>query len=110
MKKTVFTLSFSLVTLIASYSNLVFAQVTNSQNPTAQYQKNEVGSNENSSFGNGFNPLDFIHNANLRRSRDAGQFQEDTNSGLNQAANEFKRLQQQMMQSQPSESKGVPQN
>lgn len=104
MKKEILTLTFTLGTTFGIFtSNLtpVFAQLNNSQNPETQFQKNEVGNNE-STFGNGFSPLDLIHNSNMRRSRDSGQFAEDTNTGLNQAADKFKRLQQERMQNQPT--------
>lgn len=87
---------------MGSYCNSVSAQITNSQNSEVKYQSNEQSSTDNSSLGS-FNPLDLIHNANLRRSRDAGQFEEDTNTNLNQAADDFKRLQQQRMQNQSSD-------
>ena len=41
-----------------------------------------------------------IHNANLSRSRNAGEFADDTRRNLQKAADEFKLLQQQRLQQQ----------
>ncbi len=71
------------------------------------FQNNEQDGNYGE-LGNIFNPLDLIHRANLGRSRNAGDFAEDTQTGLNRAAEDFKKLQQQQLQefSQPT---AVPQ-
>ncbi|WP_013323735.1 hypothetical protein [Gloeothece verrucosa] len=110
MKKTIFTLCLAFGTtlgIVASYSSSASAQlIPNSKNPEVKYQSNEENSSVDNSLG-GLNPLDLIHNANLRRSRDASQFQEDSDSNLNQAAQDFKRKQQQMMQN-PSSGSQVP--
>jgi hypothetical protein len=48
-------------------------------------------------LGSGFDPMSLIHNANLSRSRNGSDFAEDTQRNLNQAADQFKQLQQQRM-------------
>ena len=48
----------------------------------------------------GLDPISIIHNANLSRSRNAGEFADDTRRSLQQAADEFKLLQQQRFQQQ----------
>lgn len=46
----------------------------------------------------GFDPMTLIHNANLSRSRSGGEFAEDTQRSLGDAAEQFKLLQQQQLQ------------
>ncbi|WP_267383701.1 hypothetical protein [Cyanobacterium sp. uoEpiScrs1] len=49
-------------------------------------------------LGNIFNPMNLMHRSNLERSRNAGDFAEDTNNNLNKAAQEFKLIQQRKLQ------------
>lgn len=58
-------------------------------------------------LGNGFDPMSLIHNANLSRSRTGADFAEDTQRTLNDAANEFKRQQQQRLQETQSSPTGA---
>ncbi|MGK7933857.1 MAG: hypothetical protein AB4041_20845 [Microcystaceae cyanobacterium] len=79
-------------------------------NTDGNFQKNEVDSMGESTFGSGFDPMQMIHNANFRRSRNGAEFAEDTQNSLNDAASEFKKLQQQRMleQTQEAESQVNP--
>ncbi|HAC64153.1 MAG TPA: hypothetical protein DCF68_11590 [Cyanothece sp. UBA12306] len=65
------------------------------------YQKNERDA-DGGDFGNIFNPIDMMHRSNLQRSRNGADFAEDTSNNLNKAAEEFKLLQQQRLQAQPT--------
>jgi hypothetical protein len=113
IESTVSRLIFQKVTLTFSLSlglalGIVFtgekstvAQITQENEPV-KYQ-----SNERSTFGdsgNGFNPIDMIHRTNLSRSRGQGEFEEDTQKNLNDAANQFKRMQQERLRNQQSQS------
>ena len=66
------------------------------------FQKNERSSQGSDVLGDGFNPLNLIHNANLRRSRNGDDFAEDTQTNLDKAAADFKRQQQLRLQQQPA--------
>jgi len=48
-------------------------------------------------FGGGFDPMSLIHNANLSRSRNGADFADDTQRTLNEAASQFKKMQQQRL-------------
>lgn len=89
------TLSLGILTPL-TFSNSSFAQSTNSVTNPDTYQTNER-STTGSQFGESFNPLDLIHNMNFRRSRDGSEFQEDTQNNLNNAADEFKRMQREKL-------------
>lgn len=93
-----FTLSLgTLMTL--TFSNLSLAQTPRSITEPDTHQINERSTTTGSStFGNSFNPINLIHNMNLRRSRDGSEFQDDTQNNLNNAAEEFKRMQQEQLQ------------
>jgi hypothetical protein len=64
------------------------------------FQKNERSTQGSDVLGDGFNPLNLIHNANFRRSRNGEDFAEDTQTNLNKAAADFKRQQQLRLQQQ----------
>ncbi len=49
-------------------------------------------------LGGGFDPMSLIHNANLSRSRNVADFVDDSQRTLNEAADQFKLLQQQRLQ------------
>jgi hypothetical protein len=49
-------------------------------------------------LGGGFDPMSLIHNANLSRSRNGVDFAEDSQRTLNEAADQFKKMQQQRLQ------------
>ncbi|MGF1539942.1 MAG: hypothetical protein ACFCU5_05720 [Pleurocapsa sp.] len=88
--KLIFGLGVSL-TLIASQFSPAAAQ--NSTNEG--YQSNE----RDSLYGDGtfgdLNPMDFIHNAKFRQSRNAQEFDQDSQVQINNSALEFKQQQQQ---------------
>ncbi len=73
-------------------------------NTEGEFQKNEIDSTGESTFGSGFDPMQLIHNANFRRSRNGAEFAEDTQNNLNNAADEFKKLQQQRLLEQTQET------
>lgn len=92
--------------LISFFSTPIFAQAINEKEPNP-FQSNE----QNPLYGDGINPMDLIHNANLLNNRSAYDFQEDTNNNINKAADDFKkqqleRMQQLQQQSNPN-SNGV---
>ena len=96
--------SLSLGAMIAvSYVKPAIAQQTNPQDP-APYQENEYDSMGSSSFGNSFNPLDLIHRANLSTDRSTEEFSEESQQNLNNAADQFKRQQQERLNQQSSPS------
>jgi hypothetical protein len=64
-------------------------------NTQGELQKNEIDSTGESTFGSGLDPMQLMHNANFQRSRNGAEFAEDTRNNINNAANEFKKLQQQ---------------
>ncbi|ACK66594.1 hypothetical protein PCC8801_2589 [Rippkaea orientalis PCC 8801] len=90
---------------ITGFSSVTVAQSLNriDQDP---YQKNEQ--NPEGEFGNIFSPIDMMHNSNLQRSRNSSDFAEDTTNNLNKAAEEFKRIQQQRLEQDSSNSSSEP--
>ncbi|MGF1479183.1 MAG: hypothetical protein ACFB4I_06795 [Cyanophyceae cyanobacterium] len=64
---------------------------------STEVQRNEYDPNSNSSLGT-LNPTDLIHRANLSRSRNLQEFSEDSQINLGNAAEEYKRLQQERLQ------------
>jgi hypothetical protein len=87
------------ITLIASQFSPAIAQSTNEG-----YQSNERDALYDGTLGD-INPMDLIHNAKFRQSRDAGQFSQDSEVQINDSASEFKKQQQQRIlesQSQPT--------
>ncbi|XLQ12179.1 MAG: hypothetical protein KPI85_03570 [cyanobacterium endosymbiont of Epithemia adnata isolate EadnSB Bon19] len=84
----------------------VIPQIILAQSVDVINEKNGYQSNEQEStgeLGNIFNPMDLMHRSNLQRSRNAGDFAEDTNNNLNKAAQEFKLIQQKRLQQESSE-------
>ena len=79
--------------LMGLFPSLVNAQAINEKEPNP-FQDNE----KSPVYGEGINPMDLIHNANLLNSRSASDFAEDTDKNLNQAADDFKREQQRRIQ------------
>ncbi len=98
-------ISFLLIALgfVAVTNNPVQAQAQNDLNQPPAFQSNEVDPFVGSS---GFDPMDFIHNANFGNIRSGSEFKDDTNKQLDNATTDFKKQQQQrlmqMQQSQPS--------
>ena len=89
-------------------------------NTSAQYKAPEdegFQSNEQDAmFGRGstgFNPLDFIHRANLSNGRSVEEFSSESETNIKDSASEFKRLQQERLlqqQSSPSSVEVIPEN
>lgn len=97
MNKITLTLSLSLLVGLGLPTEFSIAQV----NPVNTYQENERDAFTGSTFGNSFNPMDLIHNSNFRRSRNTSEFQEDTQTDLQNAADKFKRQQLESIPDQP---------
>jgi hypothetical protein len=114
MKTSLLLTSFT--ALLLGFTPVTLSQTENydegllKPNTDGNFQKNEVDSMGESTFGSGFDPMQMIHNANFRRSRNGAEFAEDTQNNLNNAAEEFKRLQQQRIleQTQDAESQVNP--
>lgn len=93
--------------IISSLGQSTLAQSVNSSQGT-NYQNNEQNGLGGGTFGNSFNPLDLIHRSNLSRSRNMGEFDQDTQNNLTSEADKFKKLQQErllrqeQLQTQPS--------
>lgn len=88
---------FSSLGISAAFSGATLAQSVTAPNaPEVQTQSSEVDSGN--TFGGSLNPIDMIHNANLSRSRNAGEFADDTQRKLKRAADEFKQMQLQRLQ------------
>ncbi len=94
----VFSLSLGICGLLMGMEKVTIAQSQNLQEPST-YQSNEQDPSKGSFSG--FDPASLIHNANLSRSRSGSAFAQDTQNNLNKAAEDFKRQQQQQLQSQP---------
>ena len=62
------------------------------------YQSNEK--NPNGELGDFMNPLGLMHRANLERSRNGGEFAEDTRNNLSEAAKSFREAQRQLLEAQ----------
>lgn len=86
---------------VGGIPQMVLAQSIDVINKDNGYQSNEQ--DPAGEFGNIFNPMDLMHRSNLQRNRNAGDFAEDTNNNLNEAAQEFKLLQQRRLQQNSSE-------
>lgn len=92
------SLGFGMITCLGQLS------LAQTYNPDENTQPNEESINGTSTFGNSFKPLDIIHRANLGRGRDMSEFNQDSQDNLNDAATEFKRLQQERLQNSPAEN------
>jgi hypothetical protein len=79
-----------------SLINPSFAQSQSDENDA--YQSNEKDS-MSGSLG-GLNPMDLIHNMNLSTGRNAEEFNQDSQTQIENSADEFKRLQIERMQQQ----------
>lgn len=86
---------------VSGIPKIILAQSVDVINEDNGYQNNEQ--EPTGELGNIFNPMDIMHRANLQRSRNAGDFAEDTNNNLNKAAQEFKLIQQRRLQQESSE-------
>jgi hypothetical protein len=110
MKKTILANSFTKITLslslgtilgvFASWGNVVNAQVSNNQNSEG-YQRNEY----DPLYGNGtFNPSDLIHRAIQNPGRTSSEFGSDSDKNITDAAAEFKRQREQLLNQQLNQS------
>lgn len=95
--KIAFATTCSLVGAISCLGDTALAQTAtpNLTEGSISQPKSEVDDNQ---IPQTLNPVDFIHNQNLRRSRNASEFSTDTEKKLDSAAAEFKRLQLQRLQ------------
>lgn len=94
MNKNNKTLAISVLTigLMSLFTPVTQAQSSiNRQNEP--FQNNE----RNPLYGDGFNPMELIHNANFFNSRSGSQFAEDTENNINSAAESFRQQQQKRM-------------
>ncbi len=78
-----------------------------------QVDRNPYQSNErdpNGELGDFMNPLGLMHRANLQRSRNGGEFAEDTHDNLSEAARNFREAQMRAIEAQqsPQNSAEVP--
>jgi hypothetical protein len=108
-KKIALFVTVSLGTFLGAIAlaNPSFAQ---SVNPIDNRDRDGYQTNEQDNLGgslggdSSFNAFDLIHRANMNRGRNLGEFDEDTNNGIQNAAEEFKRQRNQQMQTQPSQT------
>jgi hypothetical protein len=109
LKKLAVTLSLCLgATVVFGQSTLAQSVNPQSVNPMDNRDRDGYQSNEQNalggSFGNSFDAFDLIHRANMNRGRSAGEFQQDTDSGIRNAADEFKRQQNERLQERQPEA------
>jgi hypothetical protein len=71
-----------------------------------EYQTNEQDS-MNGGFGNSFNAMDIIHRARMNRGRSMGDFEQESNTGIRNAADDFKRQQNERLQNQQQQPQTV---
>lgn len=76
------------------------AQVNPNSTNTDSFQSNEYDPATGSS---GLNPLDLIHRATMGNIRSPEEFREDSNENINNAANDFKQQQQELLNNQNPE-------
>lgn len=79
------------------------ANAQNQQNNNDGFQSNE----KDATFGDapaGLNPLDLIHKTQQTNSRNADEFNADSQAGLENSVSDYKRLQQQRILEQQQQS------
>jgi hypothetical protein len=110
LSKLAIACGFCLSATVFAFQSAI-AQSVNPINNRADetYQNNE----QNVTGGNiggsgGFNAFDLIHRANMSRGRTMGEFQQETESGITNAAEEFKRQQNERLQNQQPEATTSP--
>ena len=86
------------LTLVAGFSTSARSQVRDDQG----YQSNEKGSGVYGDAPSGLNPLEIMHRAQQTRGRSAAEFNEESQTQINNSASDFKRLQQQRILEQRS--------
>lgn len=94
--------SLSLASCLAVNDIAVAQNYPNSQ--TDNYQPNEYDTLNGTS---GLNPMELIHRARLGTSRTSQEFQEDSSENLNNAADDFKRQQQELLEHQATPENNV---
>ncbi|MGP0128458.1 MAG: hypothetical protein ACTMUB_04070 [cyanobacterium endosymbiont of Rhopalodia musculus] len=99
--RQLFCILISSLGTVGGIPQIILAQSVDVINEENNYQNNEQ--DPAGELGNIFNPMDLMHRSNLQRSRNAGDFAEDTNNNLNKAAQEFKLIQQRRLQQESSE-------
>ncbi|AFY77686.1 MAG: hypothetical protein IGR93_02900 [Hydrococcus sp. C42_A2020_068] len=105
LKTLAIALSLCLGATVA-FGQSTLAQSVNSMDNRDRdgYQSNEqnvLGGN----IGSGsFDAFDLIHRANTNRGRSMGEFQQETDSGIRNAADEFKRQQNERLQNRQPEA------
>ena len=82
--------------LIGFFPLSSLAQQTIGQKEPDPFQSNE----KSPIYGDGINPMDLIHNANLMNRRTGADFAEDINDNIDQAADDFRKEQLQKMMEQ----------
>jgi hypothetical protein len=107
MTKLTLTLTVGLG-VIVGLGQASLAQSVNNTNEATPFPTNE---RDPLYGGDGsFNPFNLIHNANFSTGRDASQFYQDTKENLNNATNDFKRLQRERLQNQSQPLEATPSN
>lgn len=95
MKLTIIGIGITLVGAIASAS----PSLAQSQSPLEDFQspQNERDSFYGGTGGSGFSVFNLLHNAQLGQTRDLGEFSTQQQTNINNAADEFRRLQLQRL-------------
>jgi hypothetical protein len=100
-------LGLCLGTTVALGQSALAQQSPQAVNPIDNRERDTYQSNEqdpmSGAFGGSFNAFDLIHRANMSRGRTMGEFQQESDSGIRNAAEDFKRQQNERLQNQPSE-------
>ncbi|MGB3695574.1 MAG: hypothetical protein WBG70_23595 [Spirulinaceae cyanobacterium] len=100
MKKTTNNLGKLLFSLSAAFILGAIAQQASFAQTTNPGEEDPFPSNEQDSIfgGENFNPFDLIHNSNLRSGTTGEEFRKNANEEIDDAAEEFRRLQKERLQ------------
>lgn len=101
MKINFFPLVIALSTL-AITETATAQNISNNLNEPTNYQSNEY--DPTLGPGGSFDPMDLIHRATMGPSRNPSQFNEDTQKNISNAAEDFKKQQQQLLEQNTSGS------
>lgn len=93
---------------IAAPVRAQFTSPNSDTNPNSGFNENERNEGQSEIFKGGLNPMQLIHNANLKRSRDGGEFADDTQTNLSRSAEEFKRQQRQRLEQTQAQPQATP--
>ena len=88
--------SITLGLSIACTLSLITPTLAQDNDQNGNYQSNEKDS-MSGTLG-GIDPIDLIHNANLSNGRSSEEFNKDSQTQIQNSAEEFRRLQQERMQ------------